>query len=94
MGYLVRHMQGQWQMRKDLLHEMEAVSEKALQVTQNKNQKSAEKKPAKKRQQSTGTQYLLKMMELGGAALFEARADWLAIETVFIANHLEYPLRD
>lgn len=33
------------------------------------------------------------MVEWGGEALFEARADWLAVEAVFCAEHFGYKVQ-
>jgi hypothetical protein len=33
---------------------------------------------------------LLKMIEWGGEALFESRADWLGVEAVFCAEHFGF----
>ena len=37
---------------------------------------------------------LNKMIDWGGEAIFEARADWLAVETLYIAEHLGLPIEE
>ena len=32
------------------------------------------------------------MIEQGGEAMLESRADWLAIEACYIAHYLDYPI--